>query len=246
MHNMANIPRNAQGFKMNDSSSAASAQGRSQDNEAFLRRNNEHYIRVNRILSYAVIALILVVFFAVSFSIKIWNHHPEPKLLGLTVDNRILPLPLLNKPFESSGIAIEWANKNIRRLYTFTYDNLGDLPTEVANLFYAGEAGDDSRGVDSYIKGLKAQGFFSLIQNEKRLCTAFLSDETRVLEQRVFGKGEGARYGYRMQTPLNVQCKNERDVKTFSRVVTTLAVRGSPTLSPNGLVIAKVNSMAVK
>ncbi|MDA8663419.1 DotI/IcmL/TraM family protein [Porticoccaceae bacterium] len=216
------------------------------DNEAMLRRNNEHLIKANRVQLYVITFLISLVFLSVGFASQVWKHHPEPKLLALGPGNEVLPLPLLNEPFETSGIAREWADKNIRRLYSFTYDNIDDLPTMVGDLFWSGSDGSDGSKLDAYIKGMKAQGFFSLVVNERRLCTAFLSDNTRVLKKGIIGAGANERYGYRMQTPLRVECKNETDIKRFDRVVTVLAVRESPTRSPGELVISKVNSVDTK
>ena len=212
------------------------------DNEAMLRRNNEHLLKANRFQLYLIAALVGLVFLLVGFTSNVWNHHPEPKLLGLGPGNQVLELPLLNEPFETTGIAQEWGEKHVRRLYTFTYDSLGDLPTLVADMFYGGEDGSDSTKLDAYIKGMKAQGFFTLVLKEKRLCTAFLSDSARVLQHGMMGSGTAARYGYRIQVPLNVQCKNEQNTKTFKRVVTVSVVRASPTRSPDELVIVKVNS----
>ena len=212
------------------------------DNEAMLRRNNEHLLRANRFLLYLIAGLLGLNAVSLGFAYKLWNHQPEPKLLGLTIDNRVLELPLLNEPFEATGIAQEWAEKNIRRLYTFTYDNLGDLPTLVGDMFYGGEDGGDSTKLNAYIKGMKAQGFFDLVLSQKRLCTAFLSDSARVLQHGTMGTGAAARYGYQIQVPLNVQCKNETNIEKFSRMVTVSVVRASPTRSPDELVIVKVNS----
>lgn len=57
-----------------------------------------------------------------------WNSiqsasRPEPKLLAMTNDGRVQPLPLLDEPLDSRQILLDWVRRNVPSLYDFNYAN---------------------------------------------------------------------------------------------------------------------------
>lgn len=69
--------------------------------------------------------LALLVMLAISLG---WNSvqsafRPEPKLLGITSDGRVQPLPLLDAPIDSRQTLLDWTRRNIPSLYDFNYSN---------------------------------------------------------------------------------------------------------------------------
>lgn len=57
-----------------------------------------------------------------------WNSiqsasRPEPKLLAMTTDGRVQPLPLLDEPLDSRQTLFDWVRRNIPSLYDFNYAN---------------------------------------------------------------------------------------------------------------------------
>jgi intracellular multiplication protein IcmL len=71
------------------------------------------------------VILLLVVLLLASLG---WNSvqsafKPEPKLLALTQDGRVLPLPLLDEPLESRQVLMDWVRRNLPQLFDFNYVN---------------------------------------------------------------------------------------------------------------------------
>jgi intracellular multiplication protein IcmL len=57
-----------------------------------------------------------------------WNSvqsafRPEPKLLALTQDGRVQPLPLLSDPVDSRQVLMDWVRRNVPNLFNFNYVN---------------------------------------------------------------------------------------------------------------------------
>lgn len=208
------------------------------DTESLLRRNNEHLIKANRTLTWMTLGLSVLVFVSLSFSFQIWKYQPAPKLLGLTTDNRVLPLPFLNEPFETQGTALRWLNDNIPKLYTVTYADIGNHPTNISSLFLNQEV------MDSFLTLIKVSGFERLVIDEKRLCTSrtYIQTPARILSEGEVGSGSDKRYAYRAQVPIGGVCQNEKNGAAFNRIVDVTIVRESPTKAPGELVIVSINS----
>lgn len=57
-----------------------------------------------------------------------WNSiqsltRPEPKLLAMTNDGRVQPLPLLDEPVDNRATIVDWARRNLPKLYDLNYVN---------------------------------------------------------------------------------------------------------------------------
>src|SRR5690554_3557455 len=107
---------------------------------------------------------IILVLMAVLCLSLVWNSiqsatRPEPKLLAVTNDGRVQPLPLLDEPIDNRATIVDWARRNLPKLYDFNYANYQSALNQ--NLDFMGQ-----RTNDSFINILNNSGILPKVLDE--------------------------------------------------------------------------------
>lgn len=79
--------------------------------------------KLSRFKGRVILGLVLVLIASLGWNSVQSAFRPEPKLLALTQDGRVQPLPLLDEPIESRQILMDWTRRNIPDLFSFNYVN---------------------------------------------------------------------------------------------------------------------------
>lgn len=79
--------------------------------------------KLSRIKGKFILALSLMLCLSLGWNSIQSASRPEPKLLAMTNDGRVQPLPLLDEPLDSRQVLLDWVRRNVPSLYDFNYAN---------------------------------------------------------------------------------------------------------------------------
>lgn len=79
--------------------------------------------KLSRFKGRVILGLTLVLVVSLGWNSVQSAFRPEPKLLALTQDGRVQPLPLLDEPIDSRQVLMDWVRRNIPELFSFNYVN---------------------------------------------------------------------------------------------------------------------------
>lgn len=191
----------------------------------------EELRKTNRFLSKLSFVLLFLVVLSISLNFVQWKYQPEPKLLGITTENRVLPLPFLDEPFFSTSAVLSWVEKRIEESFTFSFVDYKQMPTRLAVFM-------PEPVVESHIKGLQASGLWHQVISEVRVATA-IKDKPPVLLKSGISNG---RFLWHVEMPIKITMENAENRKIVTRVVRVLVGRESLNKTPDGLIIGKVTA----
>jgi len=182
--------------------------------------------------------IILVLMAVLSLSL-IWNTiqsatRPEPKLLAVTNDGRVQPLPLLDAPIDNRATIVDWARRNLPKLYDFNYVNYQAALNK--NLDFTGKKTNES-----FISMLNSAGILSKVVDEFLIMRATIAAEPIITKEMVVG---GTRV-WVVETPMNL-IYDSGEVRDNQRrqieqpiVFKAWIARASPVQYEGGLMLAK-------
>lgn len=180
--------------------------------------------------------LALVLLLAVSLA---WNSiqsitRPEPKLLAVTNDGRVQPLPLMDEPIDSRSTIVDWARRNLPKMYDFNYTNYQAALNK--NLDFAGKNTNDS-----FIKMINNAGILPKVIDEFLIMSATVSAEPIITDEFII---DGTRL-WIVETPMNL-IYDSGEVRDSKRrqidqpiVFRAWIARASPVQYEGGLMLAK-------
>lgn len=115
--------------------------------------------KLSRLQGRVILVLTLLLVAMILWTSVLSATRPEPKLLGMTTDGRIQPLPLLDAPLESRQVLMDWVRRNIPALYDFNYANYRSQ---------IGKARDFTQQVtlESFMEDMENSGILNKVQKE--------------------------------------------------------------------------------
>lgn len=86
-----------------------------------------------RLLAYSAIVLSVLALAAGAMAFKLWKYQPKPRMIGLTVDGRAVPLHEIEGELYKPSNIIAWSEKKAESLYTFTFRSaIAEWPNELS------------------------------------------------------------------------------------------------------------------
>ena len=79
--------------------------------------------KLSRFKGRVILGLAFIVMISLGWNSVQSAFRPEPKLLALTQDGRVQPLPLLSDPVDSRQVLMDWVRRNVPNLFNFNYVN---------------------------------------------------------------------------------------------------------------------------
>ena len=181
-----------------------------------------------------ILALLLLCIFSLAWnSVQNWTR-PEPKLLAMTTDGRIQPLPLLDEPLDNRQTLVDWTRRNIPDLYEFNYANYRGKLNE--NLTFM-----QPRTLQSFQKMLNDSGILPRVREDFLILRANISNEPLLVSEKVY---DGVRV-WLMEIPMNLiydsgEVQNSRRQRVTQRIVFRAWIaRANPMEYDGGLMLAK-------
>jgi intracellular multiplication protein IcmL len=190
----------------------------------------------SRFKNWMILLLVAVTLFSLAWNSVQFATQPEPKLLGMTSDGRIQELPLLDAPIDSRSVIIEWAGRNIPKLYDFNYVNYrGQLNKSLE--FTA------QNTLLSFQRMLDQSGILPKVRDEFLILRAVVENEPVVLGEDVI---KGVRV-WLVELPINLiydsgatEADNKRRRQITQKIIFRAWIaRASPLEYDGGLMLAK-------
>lgn len=188
----------------------------------------------SRFKGKVILGLLLLCIFSLAWnSVQNWTR-PEPKLLAMTTDGRIQPLPLLDEPLDNRQTLVDWVRRNIPDLYEFNYANYRGKLNE--NLSFM-----QPRTLQSFQRMLNESGILPRVREDFLILRANISNEPLLVGEQVY---EGVRV-WLMEIPMNLiydsgEVQNNRRQRVTQRIVFRAWIaRANPMEYDGGLMLAK-------
>ena len=102
-------------------------------------------------------------------------HHPEPEVLAMTQDGRILPLPTVDEPFYETANMLEWVERKLEKAYALDFVNLKGQIADWRTFMTA-------KTQENFKNALETAGILELVRNG-RILTGKVNGETLLIKQ---------------------------------------------------------------
>lgn len=190
----------------------------------------------SRFKNKVILILLLIALFSLMWNSVQNATRPEPRLLGMTTDGRIQELPLLDAPMDSRTIIIDWARRNIPKMYDFNYVNYRGQMNK--NLDFMRQ-----NTLTSFQQMLDKSGILPKVRDEFLILRAIVDNEPVVLGEDIV---QGVRV-WLVEIPLNLiydSGETDRDDRRRRQITQKIVfrawiARASPLEYDGGLMLAK-------
>jgi len=190
--------------------------------------------KLARAKSRIILGLFVLTIALIGWNATLQASKPEPKLLGMTVDGRVQPLPLLDEPLESRQILIDWVRRNIPDLYDWNYANFATEWNKARN--YTQQV-----TLEEFTSDLESSGILSKVRNEFLILRANITNEPVIVDETI----TSGRRLYVVEIPMTL-VYDSGDVEAGHRrqinqdiLFTAWVVRASVLEYDGGLMLAK-------
>lgn len=191
--------------------------------DKYIPRDNSFYQRYYHYFILALIAVIFLTIFAVSFVLYQTKHRPLPTFFAVNPEKKELSLPAFTEPNLLPDTILRWASKAATAAYTFDFYNYREQIQAVRPYFTEAGWNDYLASVDSLIN--------NIVQNQ--LFINGVVAGTPVISN----QGELPRKGYvwRVQIPFLVTYQSANTTSKRNYLVTLVLVRVPTNENPQGI-----------
>lgn len=141
------------------------------------------------------------------------TNRPSSEVLALTVDGRILPLPVLSEPFHSTERVLAWTADCIERAYSMSFADIKEHPSRLACI--------QPEIRRQFIDQLNSSGIINKVVDEKRVLRAVRRASPSLQKE---GVSQG-RYLWSVQMPLQLNFEGHANIERSNITVSVVIGR---------------------
>lgn len=184
----------------------------------FYRDGYRSLLRLTVLQGFALIALIVAMFFVVNI------HQPENRYFATTEDGRLVPMVPLNQPNLSTPALMSWVAQATTEVMTFGFNDYRRRLQEASRSF-------TRSGWESFTEALQKSRIVEMVEGNQQVVTA-APVGAPILESEGLFNG---RYQWIIQIPIVLTYQSGARVRSDNLLVTVMVVRVPRLESPNGV-----------
>lgn len=186
--------------------------------------------RMARTSIFGVLVLGGALFLSLLFNIIQFAARPEPKILGLTPDMRVLSLPLLSEPFVNEQGLKSWVGEAVVRSFSLSFRHW-NVNLEDVSQFYTRNA------FGLLLKTLDESGIREMVEKKRLIASASLEGAPVIIGKDILH----GRYAWLIEFPLIISYESSERVISTQHVLASVLVQRQPaTEYGNGIAITRL------
>ncbi len=193
------------------------------ESKAWLKAQNR------RLMSFAL-ALIVALLISMVFNVVLFSVRPDPKVVHLTNDLRVIEVDLLTEPYITDNGLTNWSADVVADTFSFDFENWRRRLTSVRHNYF-----DDAYA--GLLKSLKEQSVIETIVSKRLVLNGVLDGVPVITARGVVG----GRMSWKIEVPVMLGFGSSRGQEMVDRQVAVLLVqRVSLAEHPNGVRIKQL------
>lgn len=200
------------------------------ESEAYRRYNDLNYLIWLKGIQWKIIIGLLACFIVQSlFFVYFVTDYSSIRIVHLTPDFRVVPVPTLKEPFISDDGLKKWSRRILTDTFSFSFYDWKSKFTQ----------NQENYSADAYSELLKGiQPTIDEVDRTRGTVLAVASDEVRIIQR---GESPTGKYVWEAQLPITLSIESPRARSQVNLLLTFRIERENPLKVASGLIISRIN-----